>query len=297
MPKPLRCFISAPAQTDTSALRHVLTEEAVESYDAYDFNAGDHLYRTLKTRIKGADFAIIVIPEPSPNVFYEMGICEGMGKPLFVLVGKDIEAPYFVDKHTLVRAGLEDEGLLRISIHNFVAQVRSNKRKLRKSPPKRHSLGGQRSVRQYTDAAAALREQGTGSDLERLAEQVFAELGLLFQANMYKAESGVDFAIWDESLANSIGNPLLVEVKYGDLSPAAIYQAEQQLRRYLGGTEARAAILLYLDRQGRRFDENPSLDPLIVRFDFGDFIDAVSRQAFGHVILDKRNRMVHGVRR
>ena len=67
--------------------------------------------------------------------------------------------------------------------------------------------------------------------------------------------SGVDMALWLDEVESSLGNPLLVEVKLGRLTESKIAQAEDQLRSYIVKTHARAGLLVYLDRQGHRFDQ------------------------------------------
>ncbi|HEY4699401.1 MAG TPA: hypothetical protein VIH27_03415, partial [Nitrososphaerales archaeon] len=117
-----------------------------------------------------------------------------------------------------------------------------------------------------------------------------------FESNRFSSQDkGVDFAIWDENLTFTIGNPLFIELKYGSLTFDQIHKAESQLKEYLARTEAKAAILLYLDKNGRRFRENYLVAPLVLRFEFEDFVRALYHNTFEEVILSKRNRMVHGL--
>jgi len=269
----------------------------IQAYDPYDFTAGEPIHDILIKRIKQADFAIIVMTEKNINVFHEMGICEGLGKPLFVIVGKNMEPPYFVQKYVYLRSDLDNEELLKISLTKFVEDLLSNKLKLRRKPktskPGRLPL---RSTDEYITRINKLREQGNALDVELLAEDIFRELNLQFESNRFSSQDkGVDFAIWDENLTFTIGNPLFIELKYGSLTFDQIHKAESQLKEYLARTEAKAAILLYLDKNGRRFRENYLVAPLVLRFEFEDFVRALYHNTFEEVILSKRNRMVHGL--
>ena len=296
MVKKFKCFISAPADTDTTPLRAVLSQLNVEAYDIYDFQPGEPLNDSLKKRIKDSDFAVIVVNEPNANVFYEMGICEGLGKPLFIIIGKEIKAPYFINKYIHLKTDLRNVDLLKISISRFLESLRSRRSKPRRSK----RIVANRTLEtgeEYLDAVSRLRKDGSALDVEQLAAQIFSKLDFQFEPNQFLggADSGVDYAIWNDNLAFAVGNPLLIEVEAGSLTPHVIDVTENRLKGYLAKTNAKAGILLYLDRNGRRFRENYSLDPLILRYDLEDFIEALSKSTFEDVVLSKRNEMIHGV--
>jgi hypothetical protein len=122
-------------------------------------------------------------------------------------------------------------------------------------------------------------------------------LNFQFEPNRFtgSGDRGVDYAIWNDNLTFALGNPLLIEIKAGSLTPHIIHTTENRLKHYLAKTNAKSGILLYLDRNGRRFQENYSVDPLILRYDLEDFIEALSKSTFENVVLSKRNEMIHGV--
>src|SRR5688572_24249272 len=120
----MRCFISAPANADVSVIRSILKENEVEVYDPYDFRIGDSINDLITSKIKKSDFAIVVLTSQSTNVFYEMGICEGMGKPILAILSPEVETPYFVQTRIHLRSDLKDTSLLRITIEQFISQLR-----------------------------------------------------------------------------------------------------------------------------------------------------------------------------
>lgn len=296
MVKKFKCFVSAPAHTDTSLLRTVLMQLDIETYDIYDFQPGEPFHDLLKKKIKESDFAVIVATEINANVFYEMGICEGLGKPLFIIVGKEMKAPYFVDKYVHLKTDLHNVDLLKISLSKFLENLRSRKSKPRRSK----SVAAPRTLRtedDYLETIRRMRREGSALEVEKLADEVFRKLNFQFEPNRFmgSGDRGVDYAIWNDNLTLAVGNPLLIEVKTGSLTPQAIHATENRLKEYLARTNAKTGILLYLDRNGRRFREHYSLDPLILRYDLEDFIEALSKSTFEDVVLSKRNNMIHGV--
>jgi len=296
MGKKFKCFVSAPPQTDISLLRMVLMQLDIEAYDIYDFQPGEPLHDLLKKKIKASDFAVIVATELNANVFYEMGICEGLGKPLFIIVGKEIKAPYFVDKHVHLKTDLRNIDLLKISLSKFLESLRSGKLKPRRSK----TVTTNRkltTVDDYLNTIRRMRQEGSAFEIEKLAAEIFRRLNFQFEPNPFMGggDRGVDYAVWNDNLTFAVGNPLLIEVKAGSLTPHVIHTTENRLKGYLARTNAQAGMLLYLDRNGRRFGENYSLDPLIIRYDLEDFVEALSESTFEDIVLSKRNKMIHGV--
>jgi Restriction endonuclease len=226
-----------------------------------------------------------------------MGICEGLGKPAFLVVGNDTQAPQFVQNHLYLRTNLKDEELLTISLSLFVDDFLANRYKPLSIPKADKPLRTKTiQLKKYITEIQTLRTSGDSSKVEQLIAEILKKLNIQVVSNQSKSQDkGVDFVIWDDNLASMIGNPLFIEIKYGSLSPQKIFQAELQLRGYLEKSDARASILLYLDREGKRFSEKYSLSPLILRFDLEDFVREISSSSFEETMISKRNSMVHGV--
>lgn len=296
MDKILKCFISAPAGSETNALRNILNQNGVQSVDAFDFNVGDSISATIKSKIKAADFAIVVISSLNANVFYELGICEGLGKPIFIIIDDDkYDAPPFINNYIFLRSSMHDVNFLAISLEKFTTQLRNNKSALR-SPRKKFRRKAVTSEFSYSLAhIESMRSQSDPAELEKYTHQIFKKLSISVERVSDKAK-GVDFAIWSDSLSNIIGNVVFVELKYGNLNERRIYEAELQLQHYLERSEARSGILLYLDKTGKRFKENYSISPLILRYDLEDFVTQIGNSSFEDTVLSKRNNMVHGIK-
>lgn len=297
MEKILKCFISAPAGKETNTLRHILERQGVQSFDTFDFEVGDSISATIKSKIRASDFAVVVIADSNANVFYELGICEGLGKPIFIVVEDSYSTPAFIHNYIYLRASLDNEGLLSLSIERFIAQLRRNKTVLRgrKTETKKNSRSSE--LGSYLDSISNMRPHGNAAKLEEIVQKIFRGLSISVEAVADKTRDvGVDFAIWTEKLSSTIGNLVFVEFKYGDLTEGRIRSAEHQLQSYLAKSEAKAGILLYLDRKGRRFKEEYAFSPLIIRYDLEDFIKQIEKSSFEDAILSKRNKMVHGVK-
>lgn len=289
------CFISAPANADTTILRNILLEKGIKTYDLYDLSVGKSIQNVLKRKIKEADFCVIVISENNPNVYYELGICDGLGKPIFIIVDKDSNVPFFIQNHMYFKTSLDDSESLKIPISNFIDAI-IPKKYLKNKHKKSifHSLDAD-SIEYYKKRITEIRQNGTEFELEKIIEEIFNKLNLqVVKKENFLKDKGVDFALWDDSLSSLIGNPIFIEVKSGQLNYQKIKQSEEQLQNYINETDAKAGILLYLDKNDKRFTDNFSYNPLILRFDFEDFLSQLSLNYFENAILDLRNKIVHG---
>ncbi|MFQ5874111.1 MAG: hypothetical protein ACE5JL_09955, partial [Dehalococcoidia bacterium] len=105
---------------------------------------------------------------------------------------------------------------------------------------------------------------------------------------------GADFAVWIDELHQSLGNPLLVEVKAGDVTASRLDDAAEQLRYYIGRTHGRSGLLVYWGRQNREY---PALDPrwpLVIRLSFPRLSKLVAQDRLVEELIRLRNAAVHG---
>ena len=78
------------------------------------------------------------------------------------------------------------------------------------------------------------------------------------------------------------------------MTSSRIESAEQQLKNYIEITDAKTGILLYLDRENKRFDFGNKISPFILRFDIEDFILGIASEGFERFLIKTRNELVHG---
>ena len=298
MSEKIKCYISTSVNTNTSALRRILGELGVLCTDAYDFYPGDSLAKTVIDKIKESDFVIAVISDQSRNVLFEIGICIGLQKPFFILIDPKTEIPQVIYGHLFLRTTLNDTEILRATLKQFIENI------TRKKQPAQTDRGlsyrkrkhyQKADLTQYLYHVQELRAHGQGKELEELVLTLLKDVGLQVASQPTESKRGVDFVVWSEGLAATLGNPILVEVKIGALRISQFQAMERLLSRYIGASDAKTAIILYLDRGGKRFKQQFTLSPLILRWDLEDFIKALNQHSFEDVVLMTRNRIVHGV--
>ena len=301
MNKNLKCFISASYDTDLSFIKNILAENNVETFDLYDFSIGDSIQQILKRKLREADFALFIVSNDNSNVIYEMGVCEGLGKQHFIFLEKDFKVPFYIENKLFIRANLQDRDFLQMSIQKILHSVKNKSYIPKRTNPKNKSKDlsygddAKTNLTSYLRQVKNLRESGHGRELEYVIEEIFKSIRLNYVENSTNKDKGVDFALWSDELGKIIGNPIIVEVKYGNLTSATFKNAEHQLLRYIDKTDAKVAILLYLDRNGKRHKIKSSLNPLIIAFDIEDFINDLLNQSFENIVLNQRNKIAHGI--
>ena len=149
---------------------------------------------------------------------------------------------------------------------------------------------------QLLEETKQIRINGQGRELESVIENIFRATQLNYVDNTREQSSGVgvDFALWNDKLGRIIGNPIIVEVKFGRLTYSTIKKAEHQIRKYADKSDAKIALLLYLDKLDKRFKIDSSLNPLILAYDIEDFINSLLESNFESVLLTSRNKIAHG---
>lgn len=122
---------------------------------------------------------------------------------------------------------------------------------------------------------------------------LFQKEGAIVSQYYGHIEKGADMALWIDPLTNSLGNPILVEVKIGHLTEPRLLLAEEQLRHYLITTSVQSGLLLYLDVEKKTFGRSTNDSPLIVRLDIRELINRLEKQSLVQILLSERDAMVH----
>lgn len=302
MDQNLACFISSSYNIDISTIKNILYTNNVNICDINSSNLelGNSIKKSIKQKIRQVDFAIFVITDNNPNIFYEIGICDGMGKEYLVITDRDINIPFDLRNTLYLQNKLTDENSLLFPITQFIEKI-GNKKKPRKKRSTSKLLEKKESNTFYDtkiintlndlkSQTRYLRQNGSEQELSLIIEKLFNVLDFNFVNNKRGPDSGVDFAFWN----NKLGTPIIVELKYGKFSHANIKKFEEQINTYVVKSDAKIALLLYLDKSDNRFEITSSFNPLILAFDIEDFIHELLKNSFEDLILIKRNKYAHG---
>ncbi|WP_145050753.1 toll/interleukin-1 receptor domain-containing protein [Paenibacillus xylanexedens] len=291
------CFISYNTEDGkplSDKVRAILLHNGVDPIDAFDISIEDSVLDEIQYKIKKCDIFVAIVTNFSPKVFYEIGIAKGLNKSIFVVLSKDLNVyPSFLNDFLYVKANLNDEE----NIDFAFKQLLKNQSKQRSKANKKKKKYSHDTIldfpREWKSDLKRIRENGTPLDLEKYIAGIFDSLRTT--SKMVEQDKGVDFALWLDDINFILGNPVLIEAKYGNITSDMLKSGEYQLLHHLIKTKSRVGLLFYLDKTGKRFSLGSSLSPLMIRVDLEDFLSEVEKNgSITKTILDKRNAMAHG---
>lgn len=291
-------FISHSARSDVEPIRRALQHAGVRVKDSFGLPTGASVVEGTATEIRGADFVIAAIETDAANVFYEIGFASALGKPVLVIVAPGISIPTYVAQHRQVAADLTDSDILRLTLRGFLRELETGAAHKRSRVPPAHVSHRRDSaaIQHALDTIRELRSQGSEASLSRVTADMLRAAGVTAIEEFHGArERGADFALWSDALSATFGNPILVELKAGNLDETRWKNVHEQVADALAASGARAGLLLYLDRQGRRFTTLRPWAPVVLALDLEDFAQDLLSKPFAKVLLEHRNRLVHAL--
>jgi len=233
----ISCFIIAPPGQLSDLLRHQLNQEGVI---CLRLDVSDPSWQPsvqVTSLIERADFvAAILESEPSPNLFFELGLALGKGKPLLVFNDSSKVPSALSSATTALTSAIRTDGWKDLR-RAFLRTVKPSH-----SEPKRKTLkkSSRQSWRNLGSEFEKLRTGATDVEprrFERLVEHAFQLAGFpISQAPT--PDFGADFALTSPKLLRSLGLPLLIEVKNNNRVPIqqkAIDRLDQLIAEGRGG--------------------------------------------------------------
>jgi hypothetical protein len=292
-------FISHSAKQEIGPLLDVLKGENVTVLDSFDSEVLGRIGDKIRSAIDGAD-AVIAIVDPeadSANVAFEIGYATALRKPVLVLMRPGRAFPEFIGTLRYLVAGATDSRILRIGVRGFLKDLggRETKRKglrtarLDESPNRAEIHALLTRLAELRPAIEPVKVERITADLLRAASVTALE------EQDRPTDKHADFALWSDDLHASVGNPILVEVKSGNLSESRLSEAYHELVQQVSRSDARFGLLLYFDRHGRRFSRPSSWVPVVLAFELEDFAKELLTHSFAKVLLESRNKLVHGM--
>jgi len=279
------CFISAPIMIDTSALRQALAERQIEWSDQTTIESGRSIVDSVDHALAMSDFVCLVLPEGGhAYVLFELGMAYAKRKPVLAFIGPRVELPVDIMSLTYVRADPSNRAAVESALSMF----------LEHAIPKPSGRTGKAEARpkpKLTPPSA--RSTAIAYECEQRTAQILEEAGFILSWASEPHDRGADFAIWVDELQHSLGNPLLVEVKAGNLTLKRINEAASQLRAHVSKTHGRCGLLVYWDQSNREYPFISAEWPLIFQLSGPTLTRLVHEDRLIDELLRLRNDVVH----
>jgi len=287
----LKCYISAPGSFDISQVELILDGLNIEHHSFYDFSIGTTFSDLIRRKIRESDFIIAIVSGDFSNVLFELGAAEGLNKPSFILIDKDIKIPYYLNDKLYYQTNFKEWSLIQLGLQNFIKDLNIRKKR---PEAEENSILSVDDTTEYLIQIKKLRDSPNERDLIILIKAIFSSLGIQnMSINEPEMHRGADLIIQSSNTNPFFSYPIFVELKAGALKKDNIIMGFTTLMHSLNQTEARGGLLLYLDSKGKRFEDVlPSL--LIFSFDLEDFVNGLASKGFERLLIDKRNYLAHG---
>lgn len=293
MSKYKSCFISAPTGTNLKLFREALNKKEIQWIDQSNFSLGDSLQESTIDHIKSADFFCLIIPKLYDDsfyfrIFYELGIAEAAKKPILIFVSPNFKIPTFIRNYTYIRSDLDNLDSINYNIDTFTKY----------SKPKKTTYGykGKKSVeRDFSWIENSLKEveMGNHQNLENFVFNLFEKSGLIVSESNEKSFD-IDLAIWIDSVDEILGNPIPIELKYGYLSEKRLNFSENALREYMDDFYGKIGLIIYFDKNNKKFQSKYDKWPFIIRLSISELVDLIINDKFEQELIKQRNLAVHG---
>lgn len=279
------CFISAPFGEDTSVLRRALEENSIRWIDHTSLSTGSSWPDAIDSALAKSDFVCVVLPAGQhQNVLFEAGIAYARRKPILAFVGSSANLPSDILSLIYVKTDTKDPDTVRSVLRMFLRHADDKRPRRSQKTPSSHTP--------KVSATSAL-PPGPGHEFERKTAELLEGAGFIVSGPAERRDQGADLAVWIDDL-ESMGNPLLVEVKAGDLSAQRLRDAAWQLREHVTKTHGRCGLLIYWDRQDREFPRVSKEWPLIFQLSGQTLTRLVHEKRLSQELLRLRNAAAHG---
>jgi hypothetical protein len=297
-PQTRKCYISAPFNTDLKVLEKLLIERQIEPILSADLSSeAITLLGGIVNVIATADLFIAILNEEqkNANVYLELGIALGMGCRILLIAPPD--KPLMVDIAELpaVRTDITNHEAIGLMLDQVLL---SPPRKLTAQPTIPVYQKGQ-PIGDFADELQeqlkALSDRGREVEIVQLVREILEKSGYSTIATnpLLESDKRADIVVWSEEFGPWIGNPLLIEVKKVVRGKDWRGMIDQVLN-YLQLSQTRSALILYA-KTADTPDISPSISPPNIFFlDIHQLLTAMRTKSFAKVMIDLRNRRVHG---
>jgi hypothetical protein len=296
------CYLSAAPQINLKALVDVLEEKNMTPVltSALHSTATTLLEENIRA-ISQADLFIALLSstEENAHVYFELGIAIASKVRTLLITPLEIRLPPNIAQVPLICTDPQNKGALAFAIEQALSS--------RTPTISRSDLSFRSKQQPIGDFADKLLER-----LDELGDKI-QEIEVVDLVKLALQESGIsiitqspipmveprqavraDLALWSDALSPWIGNPLLIEVKVFRQKQIAISDIVEHVLAYLRPDTTRSALILYIGEPSLQ-SLSPRMYPYIFYMEVRQLFTQLRMKSFAQILIDMRNRRVHGV--
>ena len=241
------CFISAPAEADTTILQNILNERGLSVLiEKGDVNSDLSLDKNLLNAIVSSDFFIGVLQTGADNsmVYYDIGVANGTGTRTLIFTSQSPKNSVKNFKGSLfMRVAMDNKEAMEFAIDQVI-KAPEIEPEIEQTEKRKNKPIGKIATDLLTELDKP--ESTWGAHPEDAVIHAIGSSGVNVLVRSKYWDSGADMALWADELEGSVGNPLLIEVKQHISGSTSITRLANQLDSYLESSNAGWLLLLYL---------------------------------------------------
>ncbi|MBZ9843363.1 nucleoside 2-deoxyribosyltransferase [Mesorhizobium sp. CA5] len=276
-----RCFISAPYGMDLGLLPLLLGERRI----AWNWSEDTPVGTRYAPTIQHCDFAIAILngSQSDQRVLYEVGLAEGLGKPVFIIATNKRVGTVARSLFVFPELKLNERDALAFHLDAFLSTPHE-------TIFERDRPSG--TPRPFEPKEPALPAHQFHSQLEERVYAAIIEVGgsAIVEPEAEKASSRPDLLMWLGSQDAELFDPAVIEIK-GRLDAAGARRVEQKLLDFMQAAGIGCGFLLTEQEppQKRR-----PVSPYVFWLSADNFIALARNGNLGRHIRSLRNRAAHG---
>jgi hypothetical protein len=292
-----RCLIIGSGLVDVRPLVKALDTRNIEAVGLDSLAPGMTVAEAFEAQLPSIDVICAVLQDslPSPNVYFELGLAAARKKPIFLLIEQSLQIPSDLLGFPYIRGAMENISDLSLQLDGVLAQLARPAPRRVKSTRVVTSFDAAVAHRELQDLFQIRSPKDQAKGFERWVASAFLKAGVSAATASRPEDHEPDIAIWVEGIDRSIGNPILVEIKFGTLSQSRLETAAIQLSRHMQRGSAQFGMVIYCDRQNREFQSPFRQWPPIIALSARQLIALLANGTLAHSIIQHRNLLVHGI--
>jgi hypothetical protein len=225
-----------------------------------------------------------------------------LARPVVLLVDPEVELPRELRTLRTVSTRINNNKLLPPVVTAILEDLSSAPVAPTRAPKSLKAVDVAEAQAALQALAAAYSDSSERNEYARSVKQLEAALANVLRkagASVVTSEEaddqGADLALWIEELQTTVGNPILLELKVGDLDAQRLASAENGLRSWLLQSRSFLGLLVYWDASGRRFSKTMGVFPLVHLMSADELLSSLRDGKLATELASVRNKAVHGI--
>lgn len=251
--------------------------------------------KSITSLIEECDFVTAIITEDSKknnSVYYEIGYANGIKKPIILISKNKANIPYNTPGILTVLVDDNNYDGVRFSLEQFIknTSLKINKNTYKKKQKRLIKNENKKNNIEFRNSLINLREfKNTRFLFEDVLYDMFNSLNFDAVVRSKTNNTEIDFALWVNELENEVGNPIIIEAKYGRLTESNIKRTINQVKSYLTQINANIGLIIYLDKDGKEMNYDIS-DSNVFLIEATDLANRLESELFSDILLDLKSK-------